>query len=176
MTIIRRVVTGHDESGKSAVLFDDGGPNTVDIDGWPGMVLSELWVSNESPVELGDGDRSLRPVTHDPTASGTIFRVISIPPEDGVTADPDAVFGGMDSQNPPDKEDTEAHFSMHKTDSLDYVVVISGECVMGLESGEVALRAGDCLVQQGTKHAWINRSDAPCVIAVVLIDAHPAGV
>jgi len=63
---------------------------------------------------------------------------------------------------------------MHKTDSIDYLVVISGEMTMAMEHGETLLRPGDCIVQRGTNHAWINRSSAPCLIAAILIDAKHA--
>jgi mannose-6-phosphate isomerase-like protein (cupin superfamily) len=63
---------------------------------------------------------------------------------------------------------------MHKTNSVDYLVVISGEMWMVMEDGEVLLRAGDCVVQRGTNHAWINKSDKPCLLAAVLIEAKAA--
>jgi mannose-6-phosphate isomerase-like protein (cupin superfamily) len=63
---------------------------------------------------------------------------------------------------------------MHKTNSIDYLVVISGEMSMVMEDGETHLKPGDCIVQRGTNHAWVNRSESPCLIAAVLIDAHPA--
>ena len=72
------------------------------------------------------------------------------------------------------KKDSAKHPSMHKTNSIDYLVVISGEMWMVMEEGEVLLRQGDCIVQRGTNHAWVNKSGKPCVIAAILIDAVPA--
>jgi mannose-6-phosphate isomerase-like protein (cupin superfamily) len=105
---------------------------------------------------------------------GSVFRVIEYPP-DSVrlkTLDPERFFGGMGTRAADAA--TRKHPGMHKTDTIDYCVVLSGEIWAVLDEGEVLLRAGDCLVQRGTNHAWSNRSDTPCVIAFVLIAAKPA--
>jgi mannose-6-phosphate isomerase-like protein (cupin superfamily) len=161
---IRRFVTGHSAAGKAIVMIDDHAPNATEIKGWPGLGVTEIWVTDEMPVDNhGAKDRSLRPMRHDPTPSGTIFRVVEIPPESaGSKIDPAAAFGHLGSTN------------MHKTDSIDYLVVISGSMHMLMEEGEVELHAGDCIVQRGTNHAWVNRSGKPCLLAAVLIDAKPA--
>ena len=79
---IRRVITGHNAAGKAVILFDDHAPNVNPLKGWPGAGVTEVWVTDEMPVSnLGSTDRSLRPMRHDPTPSGTIFRVVEIPPE-----------------------------------------------------------------------------------------------
>ena len=79
---IRRVVTGHNAAGKAVILFNDHAPNVTPLKGWPGAGVTEVWVSDEMPVSNdGSQDRSLRPMRHDPTPSGTIFRVVEIPPE-----------------------------------------------------------------------------------------------
>jgi mannose-6-phosphate isomerase-like protein (cupin superfamily) len=133
-------------------------------------VTDEMPVSND-----GSKDRSLRPMRHDPTRSGTIFRVVEIPPESaGTKIDPDAAFGQLGSTNKPSATDSARHPTMHKTNSIDYLVVISGSMHMLMEEGEVELHAGDCIVQRGTNHAWVNRSGKPCLLAAVLIDAKPA--
>ena len=87
--------------------------------------------------------------------------------------DVDAAFSSMGSENIPSETDSKQHPTMHFTDSIDYLVVISGEMNMLMEDGEVLIQQGDCIVQRGTKHAWVNRGDVPCVIAAVLIDAKP---
>ena len=120
-------------------------------------------------------DRSTRPMRHDPTPSGTIFRVVEIPPESaGTKIDASATFGQLGSTHQPSAADSAKHPTMHKTDSIDYLVVISGSMHMLMEEGEVELHAGDCIVQRGTNHAWINRSGKPCLLAAVLIDAKAA--
>jgi hypothetical protein len=93
---IRRVVTGHNAAGKAVILFDDHAPNVNPLKGWPGAGVTEIWVTDEMPVSnLGSTDRSLRPMRHDPTPSGTIFRVVEIPPERAVDQGPrGAAHGG----------------------------------------------------------------------------------
>ena len=85
-----------------------------------------------------------------------------------------STFGELGSTHKPKAEDSAKHPSMHKTDSIDYLVVIAGEMWMVMEEGEVLLRQGDCIVQRGTNHAWVNRSGKPCLLAAVLIDAEAA--
>ena len=173
---IRRIVTGHDAQGRSNILFEGDAPNIMEMPAWPGARVTELWVTEEAPVD-NDGleDRGARPIRHDPTPRGTIFRVVEVPPEvEGGVQDTAAVFAQLGSTHVPDAEDRARHASMHVTDSIDYLVVISGEMHMLMEDGETLLRAGDCIVQRGTKHAWVNRSGKPCVLAAVLVDARPA--
>ena len=173
---IRRIVTGHDASGRSNITFEGDAPNVMEMAAWPGARITELWVTSEAPVD-NDGlvDRGARPIRHDPEALGTIFRTVEIPPEsEGGLQNTDAVFAQMGSHNKPDAGDQSKHATMHVTDSLDYLVVISGEMHMLMEDGETLLKQGDCIVQRGTKHAWVNRSGKPCIIAAVLVDAKRA--
>jgi hypothetical protein len=168
---VRRIVTGHNTAGLAEVTFDGPPTNVRELPGWPGLFVSELWVTEEAPAETaGDSDRALRPIRHDPAPHGTIFRVIEIPPERGLEIDADQTFTALQSGNRPTADHQARHPGMHRTDSIDYVLVIAGECQMVLDAAEVTVRQGDCIVQRATSHAWVNRSDAPCVIAVVLID------
>jgi mannose-6-phosphate isomerase-like protein (cupin superfamily) len=173
---IRRFVTGHDSNGKAGVTINDHAPNATEIKGWPGLCVTELWVTNEMPVDnAGKADQGARPMRHDPTPNGTIFRVVEIPPESSsASIDAKAAFEALGSANKPTAKDSSKHPSMHKTNSVDYLVVMSGEMWMVMEEGEVLLRAGDCIIQRGTNHAWINKSRRPCLLAAVLIDAKPA--
>ena len=173
---VRRFVTGLDARRRSIVQIADTAANVLPIAGWPGASITELWVTDEMPVDNGGTiDRGARPIRHDPTPGGTIFRVVEIPPETGHAAGIDvaAAFGSMGSRNRPSASDSQRHASMHFTNSIDYLVVISGEMWMLMDDGEVLLPPGDCVVQRGTKHAWVNRGSVPCVIAAVLIDAVP---
>jgi len=171
----RRVVTGHDAQGRSIILFEDHAPNVTEIKAWPGTGVTELWVTDEAPADLdGTEDRSLRPMAHDPAPLGTIFRVVEIPPESADrTIDAEGAFEELGSRNRPGAEASAKHPSMHRTDSIDYLVVISGEMTMVMDEGETLLRPGDCIVQQGTYHAWVNTGTEPCLLAAVLIDAKP---
>ncbi len=81
-----------------------------------------------------------------------------------------ATFLALQSGHPPTAEHKARHPGMHRTDTLDYVLVLSGQCTLVLDAADVELRQGDCIVQRATSHAWVNRSDAPCLLAVVLID------
>ena len=175
---IRRIVTGHqDGDGHATIMIDDLAPNATEIKGWPGLGVTELWVTNECPVDNSRWaeDQGARPMRHDPTPSGTVFRVVEIPPEGGSTIDPKLAFESLGSHNKPQASDSAKHPSMHKTRSIDYLVVIAGEMWMVMEDGEVLLRPGDCIVQRGTNHAWVNKSDKPCLLAAILVDALPAG-
>lgn len=172
---VNRIVTGHNAEGKSTILFSDNGTNVTHIPSWKGLYVTELWVTNETPADnSGHEDRSLRPMRHDPAPRGTIFRLVEIPPESQTSFDAAGIFNELGSENKPTSEDSARHPSMHKTNSIDYLVVISGECIMGMDEGEIVVRQGDCIVQRGTNHAWINKTDKPCLLAVILIDAAPA--
>lgn len=173
---IHRYVTGHDSEGKSVITIDDFAPNATEIDGWPGAGVTEIWVTDEIPVDNGGTeDRSLRPLRHDPAPQGTIFRVVEIPPEQsmGSVLDADQAFEQLGSRNRPSAEDRDRHPTMHRTDSIDYLVVIKGRMTMLMENGEAHLEPGDCIVQRGTNHAWVNRGTEPVLLAAVLVDAHP---
>ena len=173
---IKRFVTGHNAKGTSIVMIDDTAPNQIEIKGWPGLFVTELWVTGEMPIDDSRHvDQGVRPMRHDPTPSGTIFRIVEIPPEsEHSKIDTKAAFEAMGSHNKPTDKDMSKHATMHKTNSIDYLVVMSGEMWMVMEDGEVLLRQGDCIVQRGTNHAWVNKTDKPCVIAAVLVDAKQA--
>ena len=147
MLEIRRVVTGHDANGRAIVKFDELANNTVL--NRPGAVGAVIWSTEGFPVDnMNDADGAKREVnTSD--SGGTIFRVVSYAP--GVAP------------------------RMHRTESIDYAVVVSGEIDMQLDDMEVHLKAGDVLVQRGTIHGWVNRGTEPCVVAFVLIGAQPVG-
>ena len=145
---VRRVVTGHDENGRAIVSINEISKNLVQ--GRPGAHAAVIWTSEGFPVDNdGSADTSGRKVgtTLD---NGTVFRVVSFGP-------------GVTPRN-------------HRTDSIDYATVISGEIDMELDGTSVRLKAGDVLVQRGTIHNWVNKGTAPCVIAFVLVAAKPVTV
>jgi mannose-6-phosphate isomerase-like protein (cupin superfamily) len=172
----RRVVTGHHPDGRSMVMIDDNGPNMTEIKAWPGLWVTELWTSEEMPIDnKRPDDRGARKMRHDPGPNGTIFRIVEIPPESpDAPIDAKAAFEQLGSENKPKAADSAKHQSMHKTNSVDYLVVISGEMTMLMEDGETVLKQGDCIVQRGTNHAWVNKSGKPCILAAVLVDSVPA--
>ena len=142
---VRRVITGHDANGKAVVKIDEVAKNATS--GRPGATAVNIWTTQGFPVNNdGDADEGQRKVATT-LQNGTIFRIIEFAP-------------GLAARN-------------HRTDSIDYIVVISGEIDMDLDGTLVHLKAGDVMVQRGTIHNWINRGTAPCVLAVILVDAKP---
>jgi mannose-6-phosphate isomerase-like protein (cupin superfamily) len=170
----RRVVTGHDDKGRAVVLFDGESPHSFFLEKAGGLQLTEIWETRSSPADnSGARDAADHERRIEPAGGGSVFRIIEYPP-DSVrlkTLAPE-FFRGMGAK----AADAAArrHPGMHKTDTIDYCVVLSGEIWAVLDEDEVLLRAGDCLVQRGTNHAWSNRTDEPCVIAFALIAARPA--
>ena len=143
---IRRVVTSHDDKGKAVVAIDEVSRDVVSFR--PGATVANIWSTAGFPVDNNGLRDTAKEITATTRAGGTVFRVIEFAP-------------GVAPRN-------------HRTDSIDYAVVMSGEIDMELDDGvSVHLKAGDVLVQRGTIHNWINNGAAPCVIAFVLIDAKP---
>ena len=142
---LRRVITGHDANGKATVIIDEMAKNITS--GRPNQAAVVVWTTDTSPASNdGDFDGSTRK-TGTTYPGGSVFRVVEFSP-------------GVAPRN-------------HRTDSIDYAVVMSGEIDMDLDGTVVRLKAGDVLVQRGTIHNWINRGTEPCVIAFALIDAKP---
>lgn len=169
---IRRIVTGHDDTGKAIIEMDGPAPNQKIREG-TGFVSTLVWVTDETPARMDlRADRADRTMGVPPPPMGSVLRVVEFPPvtqeaESVSQADLLKVMGVTHSskQGQPAR-----HAFMHRTKSVDYVIVMSGEIDMLLDDSEVHLKAGDIMVQQGTNHAWVNRSSAMCRIAFVLID------
>ena len=140
---VRRVITGHDAGGKAIVTIDEVAKHTAS--GRRGATAVNIWTTEGFPANNdGGADDGLRRVGTT-LKNGTIFRIIEFAP-------------GLAARN-------------HRTDSIDYIVIISGEIDMELDGTVVHLKAGDTMVQRGTIHNWVNNGTAPCVLAVILIDA-----
>jgi mannose-6-phosphate isomerase-like protein (cupin superfamily) len=171
---IRCVITGQTESGKSVFVRDEPvAPVTLAL--LPGFEFHRLWGS-ESVVELPSEGTAPPHPGYFPPANGFRFGFFTIPPEAEVPMPTDmtAAFAELDQKLPGLAEALEpGETGMHTTDTVDFDVVISGEVYLELDDGsEVLLKAGDCVVQNGTRHAWRNRSAANCVIAVMLVGAN----
>jgi len=173
---IRRVVTGHDARGRSVILSDGPSPHVLTLPGRPDFALTNLWVTDRAPASnAGGGDAAARPVVLEPPRNGTIFRVVEFPPDRVAGGfDRKAAFAAMGAGHAMDP-DPSRHPGMHKTDTVDYALVLSGEIWALMDEGETLLRAGDTLVQRGTNHAWSNRGDQPCQVAFILVSASPLG-
>ena len=149
---IRRVITGHDQAHVAKVLMDGPATNTKRPGG--GLESTLVWCTDKTPCDMPIGedieDCGARLLGSAPPANGTRFAVIDFPPG-----------------APP---------HMHRTETVDYIVVIEGEIDMDMDDSTVHLKAGDVMVQRGTNHAWANRGTARARVAFVLIDAEPLGI
>jgi quercetin dioxygenase-like cupin family protein len=173
MRKLRRIVTGHNAQGKSSLVFD-GPPPTVTLGGR----LAEIWYTDETPASnRGHADASLRPLRMEPPARGSVFRCLELDPESRI-ADLDAAartalmretLANLSAEHVA--VDTTRHPGMHRTRSIDYVVVLAGKVTMLLDEGEVDLEPFDMVVQRGTNHAWINRGTEPVLLLAVMLDA-----
>ncbi len=169
---VRRVVTGHDATGKAIAIIDGDTPYTTRRA--EGSLQQRIWVTDASPADMrGDKDRGGIEVRIAPPANGSIIRVLDIPPEGpeakALPNDHMAKLLG-DQHHAPKGVRPPRHPSMHRTRTIDYAIVLAGEIDMLLDDSEVHLKAGDILVQQATNHAWVNRGKEPCRICFVLID------
>jgi mannose-6-phosphate isomerase-like protein (cupin superfamily) len=172
----RRVVTGHNAQGKSIFLMDGPAPS-VHSRGTGATASTEFWVTNSTPADnSGSDDPTLsQPRRLPPPKNGTIFRVVEYPPDSQRVAALRAPGSAHDAKAEGYARDlaNRRHPGFHKTQSIDYAIVLSGEIYALMDEGEVLLQAGDVLIQRGTSHAWSNRTEQPCCIAFVLIDAKP---
>lgn len=171
---IRRVVTGHDENGKSVFIFDGDAPAVKEMDSMPGLALTDLWQTNGAPADnSGNADATDRPVVLEPPPNGTIFRLVEFPPDSAWRdrADAGEAFDSIGAGHAP----VEGHDDpmMHKTSTVDYLIVVKGEIWAILDDSEVCLKQGDMMVQRGTNHSWSVRTDEPCLLAAVLVNAEP---
>ncbi len=149
---IRRIITGHDSDDVAKVLIDSAAGNAKYPA--PGTVSTLIWSTDSSPARIPVGtdveDMGARILGTAPPKNGTRFAVIDFPPG-----------------NKP---------HMHRTETIDYVIVLEGEIEMDMDDSTVKMKAGEIMVQRGTNHAWANRSNARTRIAFVLMDAEPIGV
>jgi len=149
---IRRVVTGHDGNNVAKVIREGPAANTKTPRA--GVASTLMWCTDAMPADIAVGenvqDMGARILGTAPPENGSRFIVMEFAP--GVASE------------------------MHRTETIDYIVVLEGEIDMDMDDSTVKLRAGDVMVQRGTNHAWINRSKAPVRLAIVLLDAKPLGI
>jgi quercetin dioxygenase-like cupin family protein len=150
---VRRIVTGHDSGGKAIVASDEQ-MTGASAPGRPGISRVELWSADKMPVDNSEAAAAAQKkgfvVRHNYVGSGqgNVVRITEFAPG--------------------------APKFMHRTETLDYAILLSGECDLELDDGKsVHLKQGDIVVQRGTMHAWVNNGSAPCVFAFILIDADP---
>jgi mannose-6-phosphate isomerase-like protein (cupin superfamily) len=177
---MRRIVTGLSEGGKSVFVSDGEPPRVVTIEELPSYRMTEVWATEKTPsIPNEEGDITTEISSLVPGLGASRFRVMSFYPEQEViealqkggdilaalekfAKDAPGLGEAMEPDNP----------GMHTTDTIDYVIIISGDIYLELDDGaEVHLGPGDCVVQNGTRHAWRNRSSEPCIAAAVMIGA-----
>ena len=167
---VRRVVTKLDASGKAVVMIDEVTRLTAPR---PPNYAANVWVTGTSlPDFTATDDRGKTKIGLAPPKSGTVFRIVDFAPESqgGHPTDPNYMMKIVGPEAPK-KGLPPRHPMMHRTRTVDYAIIMSGEIDMLLDEGEVHLKAGDVLVQQATNHAWVNRSGKPCRVAFILMDS-----
>lgn len=176
---IRRVVTGHDADGKAIIVEDRMAPVVRTDPNRPGYAMTQIWITDSSPAVIDNGpDPTQRPITLSPPAQGTVIRIVDFPPasQELSNVDPAAaarafsMYGETQVLTSHKVGPKTRHPFMHRTETIDYAVVLSGEITMLLDDSEVTLREGDVLIQRGTNHAWTNRTEKPCRMLFVLVD------
>jgi quercetin dioxygenase-like cupin family protein len=174
---VRRVVTGHDENGKAIVISDGLTPNLKTNPLRPGHRTTDIWKTTAAPVILSkeEPEPTAGPRIIHPTPQGTIIRIAEMQPETdeirNLTPEQSReIFRAVGNEAASTFGRGGRHPLMHRTETLDYAVILEGELTMLLDESEVTLKTGDVLIQRGTNHAWVNRSNKVCRILFVLID------
>lgn len=173
---IHRVVTGHAEDGRAVITSNGPLPHVAEITAIPGTVFHEVWCTEGTPAPVDNGpDPTLGALMLPPPRSGTRLRIVDIPPDtqeflaQGAARMGEA-FSQIGDQAASTVKADSPHPLMHRTQSVDYGVVLEGELTLVLDDSEVQLRPGSVVIQRGTNHAWANRSGRPCRMLFVLID------
>ena len=166
----RRVVTGHDAAGRSTIVSDADCPVVTRTGAF---VISDAWRSQRLPADnAASGEPCTAPLELEPSRTGNVVRMVTFPPDEELlsAADPAEFFASMGESGSASLQQQEdsPHPLMHRSQTVDYIIIVSGEIYAVMETGETLLRQGDILIQRGTNHAWSNRTDKPCVLAAVL--------
>ena len=175
----RRIVTGHDSEGRAVIQEDRAVPRVQRIGGEHGPLFHEVWNTQETParIDRGSGEPAETGIQLAPPRNGTRIRVLDIPPEDERAAamsaeEAKAHFAEVGAGDAASHtgDGSSRHHLMHRTETVDYGIVLEGEVTLILDVGETVVRAGDIVIQRGTNHGWANRSGKNCRICFVLID------
>lgn len=174
--LFRRIVTGHDADGK-AIIISDAPPVRTQLVGGPGgPTFFEVWSTHETPASIINQPHEPEEngLVLSPPKNGTRIRVIAFPPEGeeirkltGAAAS--EKFKSMGDEKASTSAEGAPHPLMHRTQTVDYGIVLEGEITLILDRGETVIRPGDIVIQNGTNHAWANRSGQVCRMAFILI-------
>jgi hypothetical protein len=175
--IPRRIVTLDDANGKSTAVQDGPTPDVLFDPARPGFSSARIWVTDATPVEIARVHDALS-LPHGilPPPRGSLCRIVTFPPDDSFrgkvgAAEVAAFFRAMSAPEASTYSPQAPHPYMQKTRTLDFCLILEGEITLVLDTEEVALKAGDTVVQRGTNHAWSNRLSRPCVVAISSHDA-----
>lgn len=176
---IRRIVTGHDASGKAIVISDGPTPNTKESPNRPGVRMHNIWVMDGAPAKIHGPEETCppgKPVPLEPPKNGSVMRIVEFPPEKSYI---DKVSGDMAGKAFAEigaghalhsGTGKAAHPFMHATKTVDYGICLEGEIYLVLDDSEVLMKKNDVCIQRGTNHAWANRSDKKAVMCFILVD------
>lgn len=177
---VRRIVTGHDAAGTAVIQQDGPVPRVQRIGGEHGPLFFEVWNTRATPapIDRASGEPPEDGIQLAPPKRGTRIRVLDIPPDDATfaTMTPEqiqahfAAVGAAEASSGSGKGSR--HAFMHRTETIDYGIVLEGEITLILDVGATVAYAGDIVIQRGTNHGWANRSNRNCRIAFILIDGH----
>ena len=175
---VRRVVTGHDVQGRAIIQQDGDVPRVQRIGGPHGPLFYEVWNTRDTPapIDHASGEPVEVGIQLAPPKNGTRIRVLDIPPEDAsikavTPEEAKAHFAEVGAATASSHTASGSrHAFMHRTETVDYGIVLEGEVTLIMDDGETLVRAGDIVVQRGTNHGWANRSGRHCRIAFILID------
>lgn len=173
----RRIVTGHDAKGQAVILSDAPPPRTQLVGGPGGPTFVEVWQTLETPAMISAQPQEPEQggLVLAPPAGGTRLRVIDFPPEGEeirklTGSEALEKFQAMGGGHAATSGEGARHPLMHRTQTVDYGIVLEGEMTLIMDEGETTIRAGDVVIQNGTNHAWANRSGKMCRMAFVLVD------
>ena len=177
-TPFRRIVTGHNAAGLAIIQEDGPPPRVQQIGGAIGPMFYEIWNTQETPawIDAASGEPHEEGIVLAPPTGGTRIRVLDIPPEGdnfkNMTPEESAAHFaeiGAGGATAHANQGSGRHALMHRTETIDYGIVLEGEITLIMDEGETVAKAGDIIVQRGTNHGWANRSNANCRIAFILI-------
>lgn len=170
---VRRIITAN-QDGKSVIYQDSNATNVDSVLGIKDFGMTNLWITHSSPLNINEDNPLESPFPLEPLRNGTLFRIVDFPPEATYLAalkkqDVSKILAQFKLDQQP-QEESVPHPFMHKTSTIDYGIVLSGEIYLILDESETLLKQGDVVIQRGTNHAWSNRSDQLCRVAFVLIN------
>jgi hypothetical protein len=177
---IRRIVTGHDDKGRSIIVSDEPAPVPPGMEVWPTRGLSTIWWADRTPAGVEPDDFPLGEIPPFPPVGGTAYMIMQLPPEseldemseeDRKIATTPVVTMGPDFLARETRVNTE--YMMHATNTVDVLVMLRGELTLLLDEGEVTLHPPDTVIQRATNHGWINRGTETALIAAAVISSEP---